>query len=141
MEEFRASPFVECQGMGRCSVYTTALSYWMATIELNEQFKRPRQQTLKAGELTSRVSRCAVCMRNDIRRTIPPSPGSYDRYPTAAQRPSFDADRGGVLGSDGGDNYAFEAFRRPGVSYTHDEMEEMKRHRPSSKTNRKNFRG
>lgn len=38
----------------------------MATIELEQQFRKPQQQTLKAGDLKSRVSRCNTCMRKRI---------------------------------------------------------------------------
>jgi len=64
LENFRATPFIECHGMGRCNYFTTAYSYWLATIEDNAMFRRPRQQTLKAGSLETRISRCTVCIRH-----------------------------------------------------------------------------
>ena len=64
LENFRATPFIECHGMGRCNYFTTAYSYWLATIEDREMFRRPRQQTLKAGSLETRISRCTVCIRH-----------------------------------------------------------------------------
>lgn len=63
LEDFRPSPFIECHGHGRCNYYATSTSYWLATIEENKQFSKPQPQTLKAGDLTSRISRCAVCQR------------------------------------------------------------------------------
>lgn len=63
LEEFRPKPFIECHGHGRCNYFATATSYWLATIEDNSMFKKPRQETLKAGYLTSRISRCSVCIR------------------------------------------------------------------------------
>ncbi|GLH15324.1 Putative collagens type iv and type xiii, partial [Gryllus bimaculatus] len=85
LEEFRASPFLQCQGYGTCHLFSTAYSYWLATVEEFEMFRKPRQRTLKAGELTTRISRCAVCMRRkklsigipsspDENSVLPPSP-------------------------------------------------------------------
>ena len=70
LEDFRPTPFIECQGHGRCNYYLTATSYWLSTVEEERQFAKPIPQTLKAGDLTSRISRCAVCQR---RFTPPPS--------------------------------------------------------------------
>ena len=64
LEDFRPTPFIECHGHGRCNYFTTALSYWLATIDDRLQFTQPQPQTLKAGSLRSRVSRCAVCRRS-----------------------------------------------------------------------------
>jgi len=63
LEDFRPAPFIECQGQGRCNYYATATSYWLATVDESLQFTKPQQQTLKAGDLMSRISRCAVCQR------------------------------------------------------------------------------
>ena len=80
MEEFRPNPFIECTGHGRCNYFSTAVSYWMATIEQSQQFKKPVQQTLKAGVLTSRVSRCVVCMRQKTNGNgFPTPPPEYYR--------------------------------------------------------------
>ena len=38
----------------RCNYYTTSNSYWMATVDEDQQFKKPVPQTLKAGNLRSR---------------------------------------------------------------------------------------
>jgi hypothetical protein len=65
LEEFRARPFIECNGMGRCNNFATVLSYWLATIEDNEMFSKPIQQTLKR-DLTSRVSRYERKRKNSI---------------------------------------------------------------------------
>ena len=67
LEDFRPNPFIECQGHGKCNYYTTAYSFWLATIEQTDQFRTPDSQTLKSGDLISKVSRCQVC----IRRAIP----------------------------------------------------------------------
>ncbi|KAH8034122.1 hypothetical protein HPB51_020139 [Rhipicephalus microplus] len=66
LEEFRPNPFIECHGHGRCNYYTTAFSYWLATIERHDMFRPPDPQTLKAGDLRTRVSRCKVCRRQVI---------------------------------------------------------------------------
>lgn len=64
LEEFRPKPFIECHAHGRCNYFTTAYSYWLATIEDYAMFKKPKQQTIKDGmDLTQMVSRCAVCTR------------------------------------------------------------------------------
>lgn len=80
LQEFRSKPFIECQGSGRCNYFTTAYSYWLATINEHEMFRKPRQQTLKA-DLTTRVSRCAVCLRGRTQqyRPRPPPPAARDR--------------------------------------------------------------
>uniref|UniRef100_A0A8C7ECZ5 Collagen type IV alpha 1 chain n=1 Tax=Nothoprocta perdicaria TaxID=30464 RepID=A0A8C7ECZ5_NOTPE len=63
LEEFRSAPFIECHGRGTCNYYANAYSFWLATIERHEMFKKPTPSTLKAGDLRSNVSRCQVCMR------------------------------------------------------------------------------
>lgn len=74
LEDFRSNPFIECTGHGRCNLFPSAFSYWLATIELEQQFRKPRQQTLKAGDLKSRVSRCNTCMRR--RGSVLPPPAT-----------------------------------------------------------------
>lgn len=64
LEDFRAAPFIECHSRGTCNYYATSLSYWIATIDQFNQFRRPQGQTLKAGNLRTRVGRCQVCMRS-----------------------------------------------------------------------------
>lgn len=98
LEEFRARPFIECHGIGRCNYFTTAYSYWLATINDHEMFRKPRPQTLKA-DLTTRVSRCAVCLRGKPRPEEPieaprprdpysgfPEPGAIHRQPAGRTR-------------------------------------------------------
>lgn len=65
LEDFRATPFIECNGnKGQCHYYMNEISFWMATIEDRQQFQAPEQQTLKAGNLRSKISRCQVCIKN-----------------------------------------------------------------------------
>lgn len=90
MEEFRPKPFIECHGHGRCNYYTTAVSYWLATIEDYAMFRKPRPETLKAGFLTSRISRCAVCIRRRYDARPPAPPPQYTQY----QRPSYQSPPG-----------------------------------------------
>ncbi|QQP53350.1 Uncharacterized protein FKW44_005806, partial [Caligus rogercresseyi] len=71
LKDFRSRPFIECHGHGRCNYYTSAFSYWLASIEPEQQFVKPMPETLKAGNLKSRVGRCAVCMRNPPPRMAP----------------------------------------------------------------------
>lgn len=63
LEDFRATPMIECHGRGTCNYYSTSTSYWLATIDSNAQFRSPLSETLKAGNLRMRISRCQVCMR------------------------------------------------------------------------------
>lgn len=65
LEDFRASPFIECNGArGTCHYFANKFSFWLATIEPNSMFSRPISATLKAGTQRARVSRCQVCKRN-----------------------------------------------------------------------------
>uniref|UniRef100_A0A3Q4G0A3 Collagen IV NC1 domain-containing protein n=1 Tax=Neolamprologus brichardi TaxID=32507 RepID=A0A3Q4G0A3_NEOBR len=63
LEEFRSSPFIECHGRGTCNFYANSYSFWLATVETSEMFRKPQSETYKAGSLRTRVSRCAVCMK------------------------------------------------------------------------------
>ena len=64
LEDFRATPFIECNGpRGSCHYYANKYSFWLATIDHHQQFSRPVSQTLKAGELRTRISRCQVCRK------------------------------------------------------------------------------
>lgn len=72
LQDFRPNPFIECQGHGRCNAYTTAYSFWLASIDTRTMFSVPKPETLKPGQLKSKVSRCQVCRRKpiEIRRTV-----------------------------------------------------------------------
>ncbi|XP_055501602.1 collagen alpha-3(IV) chain-like [Leucoraja erinacea] len=63
LEEFRVAPFIECHGRGTCNYYANAYSFWLATLDPTQMFRKPRPQTLKAGELRSIISRCQVCTK------------------------------------------------------------------------------
>ncbi len=63
LQDFRASPFIECHGRGTCNYYATTLSFWLGTIDRGSQFRQPQSQTLKAGSLHQKISRCQVCTR------------------------------------------------------------------------------
>lgn len=65
LQDFRATPFIECNGgKGQCHYYETMTSFWMVTVDKQQQFRAPEQATLKAGNLYSKVSRCQVCIKN-----------------------------------------------------------------------------
>ena len=64
LEEFRAVPFIECHGRGTCNYYATNHGFWLAIVGKDNQFSKPMSQTLKAGGLKDRVSRCQVCQKN-----------------------------------------------------------------------------
>ncbi|KAG0712328.1 Collagen alpha-1(IV) chain [Chionoecetes opilio] len=119
LEDFRSNPFIECTGHGRCNLFPSAFSYWLATIELEQQFQTPRQQTLKAGNLKSRVSRCNTCMRQRRGTILPPPetpPPEYrrdrdrDRYPAPRPAPGAYPPRRPAPGS-------YPAQRPPPGSY------------------------
>uniref|UniRef100_A0A183V3I4 Collagen IV NC1 domain-containing protein n=1 Tax=Toxocara canis TaxID=6265 RepID=A0A183V3I4_TOXCA len=65
LEDFRATPFIECNGArGSCHYFANKFSFWLTTIEDDQQFRIPESETLKAGSLRTRVSRCQVCIRS-----------------------------------------------------------------------------
>ena len=64
LAEFRTTPFIECHGTGTCNHYTTSISFWLATLSQREQFGKPVPETLKSGDVSRRISRCSVCMRD-----------------------------------------------------------------------------
>uniref|UniRef100_A0A8C4QYM4 Collagen IV NC1 domain-containing protein n=1 Tax=Eptatretus burgeri TaxID=7764 RepID=A0A8C4QYM4_EPTBU len=66
LEDFRSTPFVECQGArGTCHYFTNKYSFWLTAIDETRQFDAdPIPETLKAGQPRSRASRCQVCMKN-----------------------------------------------------------------------------
>lgn len=64
LEDFRATPFIECSGTdGNCMYYANKFSYWMTVIDPNNQFEVPRQETLKSGNHRNKISRCTVCLK------------------------------------------------------------------------------
>lgn len=63
LEDFRSSPFIECHGDGKCNYYATTYSFWLSTVDLGQEFSQPDGETLKAGNLRNRISRCQVCMK------------------------------------------------------------------------------
>lgn len=67
LEKFRHAPFIECQGgRGTCSFFADKFSFWLARIEVQDQFQIPRsrQFNIKRGDdIRRQISRCSVCMR------------------------------------------------------------------------------
>lgn len=63
LEEFRASPFIECHGRGTCNYYSNSYSFWLASLNPKRMFRKPTPSTVKAGELEKIISRCRVCMK------------------------------------------------------------------------------
>ena len=56
---------------GLFATHSTTI-FRLATIDINEQFSKPVQQTLKGPANTrSRISRCTVCLRKPPDRIIP----------------------------------------------------------------------
>lgn len=64
LEDFRATPFIECNGAkGTCHYFANKHSFWLTSIDSSFQ-SAIVSETLKAGQLLSRISRCQVCMKN-----------------------------------------------------------------------------
>lgn len=64
LEDFRTSPFIECNGAkGTCHYFANKHSFWLTSIDRSFH-SQPASETLKAGQLLSRISRCQVCMKN-----------------------------------------------------------------------------
>ena len=70
LEDFRTTPFIECNGArGSCHFFANKFSFWLTAIELDDQFRSPVSQTLKSGSGRNIVSRCRVCMKNAWKNT------------------------------------------------------------------------
>lgn len=65
LEDFRATPFIECNGAkGTCHYFANKYSFWLTTVDPNQEFLySPSQETLKGGQERSKVSRCQVCSK------------------------------------------------------------------------------
>lgn len=65
LEDFRATPFIECNGgRGTCHYYANKYSFWLTTIPEQNFQGMPSADTLKAGLIRTHISRCQVCMKN-----------------------------------------------------------------------------
>lgn len=65
LEDFRATPFIECNGgRGTCHYYANKYSFWLTTIPEPSFQGAPSADTLKAGLIRTHISRCQVCMKN-----------------------------------------------------------------------------
>ncbi|PWA25283.1 hypothetical protein CCH79_00005269, partial [Gambusia affinis] len=58
MEHFRRVPFIECHGRGTCNYYPDSFSYWLASLDRNNMFRKPVPQTVKGFSLERVISRC-----------------------------------------------------------------------------------
>lgn len=64
LEDFRTTPFIECNGArGTCHYFANKHSFWLTSVDKSFH-SEPAAETLKAGQLLSRISRCQVCMKN-----------------------------------------------------------------------------
>lgn len=65
LEDFRATPFIECNGgRGTCHYFANKYSFWLTTIPEQNFQSTPSADTLKAGLIRTHISRCQVCMKN-----------------------------------------------------------------------------
>jgi integrin beta 8 len=97
LEEFRAQPVIECHGRGTCNIFDGITSFWLTVIEDQDQFRKPRQQTLKADQ-TSKISRCVVCRKMDRSfRARPavalPNASAFSQREPEYNQPRFDSYR------------------------------------------------
>lgn len=95
LEEFRAQPVIECHGRGTCNIFDGITSFWLTVIEDSEQFKKPRQQTLKADQ-TSKISRCSVCRKIDRSFRVRTSPPFPNASALSQREPEFSSPRGDI---------------------------------------------
>lgn len=64
LEDFRTTPFIECNGAkGTCHYFANKHSFWLTSVDKSFHTDLTAE-TLKAGQLLSRISRCQVCMKN-----------------------------------------------------------------------------
>lgn len=65
LKDFRAHPFIECQGArGSCHYFANLYSFWLTTVSPAEQFITPVSGTIKATEQQrNKASQCHVCLR------------------------------------------------------------------------------
>lgn len=67
LEDFRAAPFLECQGrQGTCHFFANKYSFWLTTVSPDRQFSSsPSPVTLKEVRAQrQKISRCQVCLRS-----------------------------------------------------------------------------
>jgi len=91
LESFRTSPFIECHGRGTCNYYATTLSFWLSTVDRSLQFSKPLPETLKAGDLRQKISRCQVCMRDVMTGIRGVEAYLYADQEVNSSRPAHDA--------------------------------------------------
>lgn len=63
LQNFRKIPFIECHGRGTCNYYTDSYSYWLAALNPNDMFSKPKPQTDTGHFPGSLISRCRVCLK------------------------------------------------------------------------------
>ncbi|XP_071763612.2 collagen alpha-2(IV) chain-like [Centroberyx gerrardi] len=65
LKDFRAHPFIECQGArGTCHYFANLYSFWLTAVNPRDQFVVPEPGTIKAAEKQrQKASQCHVCTR------------------------------------------------------------------------------
>lgn len=63
LENFRKIPFIECHGRGTCNYYTDSYSYWLAALDPEDMFSKPKPRTDTGNFPGELISRCRVCMK------------------------------------------------------------------------------
>lgn len=65
LENFRAQPFVECQGpRGTCHYFANIYSFWLTRVEMTSSTSNGSSTTLtEERQQRNNIARCKVCMR------------------------------------------------------------------------------
>lgn len=63
LPDMRNNPYIECHGRGTCWYYATQVTFWLSTINEQNQFETPVSETLKGQDKVNRASRCSVCIK------------------------------------------------------------------------------
>lgn len=58
LENFRHTPYIECNGRGECHYFQDKMSYWMVNIFSRE----PAGKVVKPHETLRHLGRCKVCV-------------------------------------------------------------------------------
>ena len=62
LEDFRYTPYIECNGRGECHYFQDKFSYWLVHGGARNQGGR----VVKANETFDHIGRCKVCVYNKL---------------------------------------------------------------------------
>lgn len=83
LTDFRAQPFVECQGpRGTCHYFANIYSFWLTRVDTSTPSSNKPSTTLtEARQQRENIGRCNVCMRKWVGGTPPPPAGGSEDTP------------------------------------------------------------